>query len=98
MEIYPSVKMKCGRFVIFVMETLKTIHICTMIIKRFVYKSGVRFRRVEYDYSGYLCGQYKCKYRRDDLGGGFYDPICDLCKHIRHQFAYIKNLYIPDVN
>lgn len=67
-----------------------------MIIKRFVYKSGVRFRRVEYDPGSYLCNQYRCKYREGDIRS--YDPICDLCSYIRHRFAYIKNMYIPNVS
>lgn len=67
-----------------------------MIVKRFVYKSGVVFKRVEYDPGSYLCKQYECKYREGDIRS--YDPICDLCSYVRHRFAYIKNMYIPNVS
>lgn len=69
-----------------------------MIIKRSVHKSGVIFRRVKYKYNmgGFLCQQYECINRNRYVGGRGDNPICNLCDYVRHKFAYIKNLYIPD--
>ncbi len=72
-----------------------------MIIKRFVYKSGVKFKRVWYNRGNYLCSQYKCKYRYGDTRSN--NPICELCRYIRNKFSLNKfgfssNLYIPDVS
>lgn len=67
-----------------------------MIVKKFVYKSGAKFKRVKYNPNSYLCGQYMCEFREGNIRGNH--PICDLCSLVRTKFTctYIKSLlYIP---
>ena len=71
-----------------------------MIVKKFVYKSGVKFKRVKYNPNSYLCVQYMCEFREGNIRGNH--PICDLCHLVRTKFTskftrtYIKSLlYIP---